>query len=95
MARVAVWSFIEGLTLDGLFIIGLSLQAQQLMAGDAVMVAGLLLALSSERVWNDYKHIHPCLYGFGAGLLLTGLLGKYILWATQSLLDVLPGIIHG
>ncbi|MFJ2366925.1 MFS transporter [Pseudomonas sp. NPDC087697] len=42
---VAVWSFIEGLTLDGLFIIGLSLQAQQLMAGDAVMVAGTLLAL--------------------------------------------------
>ncbi|MDD1136219.1 MFS transporter [Pseudomonas sp. TNT2022 ID233] len=42
---VAIWSFIEGLTLDGLFIIGLSLQAQQLMAGNAVIVAGVLLAL--------------------------------------------------
>lgn len=42
---VAVWSFIEGLVLDGLFIIGLSLQAEQLMAGNAVLVAGGLLAL--------------------------------------------------
>lgn len=42
---VALWSFIEGLTLDGLFIIGLSLQAQQLMAGNAVIVAGVLMAL--------------------------------------------------
>lgn len=42
---VAVWSFIEGLVLDGLFIIGLSLQAEQLLAGNAVLVAGGLLAL--------------------------------------------------
>ncbi|MGE8312072.1 MAG: MFS transporter [Pseudomonas protegens] len=42
---VALWSFIEGLVLDGLFIIGLSLQAEQLMAGNAVLVAGGLLAL--------------------------------------------------
>ncbi|MFJ7140640.1 MFS transporter [Pseudomonas protegens] len=42
---VAVWSFIEGLVLDGLFIIGLSLQAEQLKAGNAVLVAGGLLAL--------------------------------------------------
>ena len=42
---VAVWSFIEGLVLDGLFIIGLSLLAEQLMAGNAVLVAGGLLAL--------------------------------------------------
>lgn len=42
---VAIWSFIEGLTLDGLFIIGLSLLAQQLLGGNAVLVAGGLLAL--------------------------------------------------
>lgn len=42
---VALWSFIEGLVLDGLFIIGLSLQAEQLMAGNALLVAGVLLAL--------------------------------------------------
>lgn len=42
---VAMWSFIEGLTLDGLFIIGLSLLAQHLLEGNAVVVAGTLLAL--------------------------------------------------
>ncbi|HDS1696648.1 MULTISPECIES: MFS transporter [Pseudomonas] len=42
---VAIWSFIEGLTLDGLFIVGLSLLAQQLLGGNAVLVAGGLLAL--------------------------------------------------
>lgn len=42
---VAMWSFTEGLTLDGLFIIGLSLLAQQLLAADAVLVAGGLLAV--------------------------------------------------
>lgn len=42
---VAIWSFIEGLTLDGLFIVGLSLLAQQLLGGSAVLVAGSLLAL--------------------------------------------------
>jgi len=42
---VAIWSFIEGLVLDGLFIIGLSLQAEHVMAGDAVVVAGVLLTL--------------------------------------------------
>lgn len=42
---VAVWSFIEGVALDGLFIFGLALQAQTVMGGDAVLVAGVLLAL--------------------------------------------------
>lgn len=39
-----LWSFLEGFTLDGLFIIGLSFLAQQLMPQGAVLVAGLLLA---------------------------------------------------
>ena len=39
------WSFMEGLTLDGLFIVGLSYLGKDLMPGGAVIVAGLLLAL--------------------------------------------------
>lgn len=39
-----MWSFLEGLTLDGLFIIGLSYLGQDLLPGGAVMVAGVLLA---------------------------------------------------
>lgn len=39
------WSFMEGLTLDGLFIIGLSYLGKDLLPGGAVIVAGVLLAL--------------------------------------------------
>jgi DHA1 family inner membrane transport protein len=40
-----VWSFLEGLTLDGLFIIGLSYLGRDLLPGGGVVVAGVLLAL--------------------------------------------------
>jgi MFS transporter, DHA1 family, inner membrane transport protein len=40
-----VWSFLEGLTLDGLFIIGLSYLGKDLFAGSAVVIAGCLLAI--------------------------------------------------
>ncbi len=39
------WSFLEGFTLDGLFIIGLSFLGKDLQAGGAVVVAGVLLAM--------------------------------------------------
>lgn len=39
------WSFLEGFTLDGLFVIGLSVLGRQLMPGSAVLAAGVLLAL--------------------------------------------------
>ena len=39
------WSFLEGFTLDGLFIIGLTYLGKDLMPGGAVLAAGLLLAL--------------------------------------------------
>ncbi|SDG27817.1 Predicted arabinose efflux permease, MFS family [Pseudomonas abietaniphila] len=42
---IAMWSFIEGVALDGLFIFGLSLQAQSVLGGNAVFIAGVLLAL--------------------------------------------------
>jgi len=39
------WSFMEGLALDGLFIVGLSYLGKDLMPGGAVIVAGVLMAL--------------------------------------------------
>ena len=42
---VAMWSFIEGVALDGLFIFGLSLQTQKVLGGDAMMIAGVLMGL--------------------------------------------------
>lgn len=40
-----VWSFLEGLTLDGLFIIGLSYLGKDRLPGGAVVAASVLLAL--------------------------------------------------
>ncbi|ALM84147.1 MFS transporter [Bordetella sp. N] len=40
-----VWSFLEGFTLDGLFIIGLSYLGKDLMPAGSVVVAGAVLAL--------------------------------------------------
>lgn len=39
-----LWSFLEGFTLDGLFIIGLTVLGQQLMPDGAALAAGMLLA---------------------------------------------------
>jgi MFS transporter, DHA1 family, inner membrane transport protein len=39
------WSFMEGFTLDGLFILGLSYLGKDLLPGGAVVAAGLVLAL--------------------------------------------------
>ncbi|MBS0537255.1 MAG: MFS transporter [Proteobacteria bacterium] len=40
-----VWSFLEGFTLDGLFIMGLGYLGKDLLPGGAVLAAGLLMAL--------------------------------------------------
>ncbi len=40
-----VWSFLEGFTLDGLFIIGLSYLGKGALAGNAVVLAGIILSL--------------------------------------------------
>ena len=39
------WSFMEGFTLDGLFVIGLSYLGRDILPGSAVVAAGLLMAL--------------------------------------------------
>src|SRR5580704_1034282 len=40
-----VWSFVEGFTLDGLFVLGLAYLGKDLMPGGAVVAAGFLMAL--------------------------------------------------
>jgi MFS family permease len=53
---VAIWSFVEGVALDGLFIFGMALQAQAVMGANAVVVAGVLLALryASEMLLSPF-----------------------------------------
>ena len=40
-----IWSFLEGFTLDGLFVVGLGYLGKDLLPGGAVMAAALLMAL--------------------------------------------------
>lgn len=53
---IATWSFIEGVTLDGLFIFGLSLYAQVHMGESGVLVAGVLMAVRylSEMLFSPF-----------------------------------------
>ncbi|MBB4862199.1 MFS family permease [Pseudomonas nitritireducens] len=53
---IATWSFIEGVTLDGLFIFGLSLYAQTHLGGTGVLVAGILMAVRylSEMLFSPF-----------------------------------------
>ncbi|MDF3865512.1 MFS transporter [Pseudomonas denitrificans (nom. rej.)] len=53
---IATWSFIEGVTLDGLFIFGLSLYAQTHLGGTGVLVAGVLMAVRylSEMLFSPF-----------------------------------------
>lgn len=53
---IATWSFIEGVTLDGLFIFGLSLYAQVHMDESGVLVAGVLMAVRylSEMLFSPF-----------------------------------------
>ncbi|QCI12887.1 MFS transporter [Pseudomonas putida] len=53
---IATWSFIEGVTLDGLFIFGLSLYAQTHLGSSGVLVAGVLMAVRylSEMLFSPF-----------------------------------------
>lgn len=53
---IATWSFIEGVTLDGLFIFGLSLYAESHLGGTGVLVAGILMAVRylSEMLFSPF-----------------------------------------
>ncbi|WP_426807774.1 MFS transporter [Pseudomonas sp. WOUb67] len=53
---IATWSFIEGVTLDGLFIFGLSLYAQTHLGESGVLAAGVLMAVRylSEMLFSPF-----------------------------------------
>lgn len=53
---IATWSFIEGVTLDGLFVFGLSLYAQTHLGATGVLVAGILMAVRylSEMLFSPF-----------------------------------------
>lgn len=83
---VAVWSFVEGVALDGLFIFGLSLQAQKLLGGDALLVAGILMALRyvSEVLLSPLGGRASQAFGASQMLLLFSVLSALALAAFGS-----------
>jgi MFS transporter, DHA1 family, inner membrane transport protein len=83
---VALWSFIEGVALDGLFIFGLSIQAQKLLGGDAVLIAGGLMALRyvSEMLLSPLGGRAAQRFGATSMLLLFSFLSALALAAFGS-----------
>jgi MFS family permease len=83
---VAVWSFIEGVALDGLFIFGLSIQAQKILGGDAVLIAGGLMALryASEMLLSPLGGRAAQRFGATSMLLLFSFLSALALMAFGS-----------
>lgn len=83
---VAVWSFIEGVALDGLFIFGLSIQAQKILGGDAVLIAGGLMALryASEMLLSPLGGRAAQRFGATSMLLLFSFLSALALTAFGS-----------
>ncbi|OAE13209.1 MFS transporter [Pseudomonas simiae] len=83
---VATWSFIEGVALDGLFIFGLSIQAQKILGGDAVLIAGGLMALryASEMLLSPLGGRAAQRFGATSMLLLFSFLSTLALTAFGS-----------
>ncbi len=83
---VAMWSFIEGVALDGLFIFGLSIQAQKILGGDAVLIAGGLMALRyvSEMLLSPLGGRAAQRFGATSMLLLFSFLSALALTAFAS-----------
>lgn len=83
---VAMWSFIEGVALDGLFIFGLSIQAQKILGGDAVLIAGGLMALRyvSEMLLSPLGGRAAQRFGATSMLLLFSFMSALALTAFAS-----------
>ena len=83
---VATWSFIEGVALDGLFIFGLSIQAQKILGGDAVLIAGGLMALryASDMLLSTLGGRAAQRFGATSMLLLFSFLSALALTAFGS-----------
>ncbi|MFL1494854.1 MFS transporter [Pseudomonas antarctica] len=83
---VSTWSFIEGVALDGLFIFGLSIQAQKMLGADAVLIAGGLMALryASEMLLSPLGGRAAQRFGATSMLLVFSFLSALALTAFGS-----------
>jgi Major Facilitator Superfamily len=101
-SRLDTWSFVQGLTLDGLFVIGLSVLAAATMPEGAALAAGVALALryaaeivlgppggaAAER-WGAKRLLVLFSLGSAAGLVALGA-GALSVVVLRGLLQPLP-----
>lgn len=103
-ARLDLWSFAQGMALDGLFVIGLSVLAARAVPADAALAAGAALALRyaaevalgppggalAERFGADRALVWLTLAS-AAGLLA---IGAGLLWAGAVAVVLLRGLLQ-
>ena len=103
-SRLDSWSFVQGLTLDGLFVVGLSVLASATLPHDAALAAGAALALrylseivlgpvggaSAER-WGATPLLVGLSLASAAGLFV---IGVGALWSGALTVIVLRGLLQ-
>ena len=102
--RLDTWSFVQGLTLDGLFVIGLSVLASSVMPEGAAMATGAALALrymtemllspmggaAADR-WGPARILVMVSLGCALGLALVGC---GALWVGAVIVVVMRGLLQ-
>ncbi|MCC6532068.1 MAG: MFS transporter [Burkholderiales bacterium] len=103
-SRLDTWSFVQGLTLDGLFVIGLSVLAANAVPQGAALAAGAALALryltemllspvggaAAER-WGPVRMLVACSLVCALGLMLVG---SGALWVGALTVVVMRGMLQ-
>jgi MFS family permease len=89
-----VWAFVQGLTLDGIFVIGLSVLAVRASPGDATFAAGVSLALRylAELLLGPPSGALAERWGARRVLIVVSLAGAAAL-AAISLGAIWPGVV--
>ena len=103
-SRLDTWSFVQGMTLDGLFVLGLSVLAAAALPGYAALAAGAALALRyiAEILLAPFGGTLARRYGprrvltalSVATALGLGVIGAGALWIGAVLVVVLRGLIQ-
>jgi predicted MFS family arabinose efflux permease len=103
-SRLDVWSFVQGLTLDGLFVVGLAVLAAAALPGNAALAAGAAMALryfseivfapvgggAAER-WGSEWLLLLLSLASAAGLVL---IGMNWLWTGAVTVVLLRGLLQ-
>ena len=103
-SRLDTWSFIQGMTLDGLFVIGMSVLAAAAMPEYAALAAGAALALryiaeillesAGGALAERYGARHVLMLLSAASAAGLAVIGAGLLWLGAVLVVMLRGLIQ-